>query len=67
MDAKQKAAKLERELTHARDMERKAATRVKRASTLLIGWQNKRMSIERRIGAQEVQNIINRLTQTAGE
>lgn len=63
---KRRAEKLERELVHARDMERRAATRVKRASTLLVGWMNKRMAIEQRIGAVEVQNIINRLTQTGG-
>lgn len=59
----QSADTLERALLHAMTMERKAATRVKRASTLLLKWQRNRRRIERRIGDSEVRRIINRLTQ----
>ncbi len=47
-------------LLHSIEMERKAATRVKRASTLLHKWQAKRRRVEKKIGQQEVQAIIAR-------
>ena len=54
--------KLQQSLLHAIAMERKAATRVKRASTLLHKWQAARRRIEKRIGQAEVQRIVNRLS-----
>ena len=59
-----RAARLERDLKHAIDMERKAGTRVRRAATVLQRWQSTRRRIESRIGAVDVQRIVNRLTQT---
>ena len=57
---------LERELLHAIDMERRAATRVKRAATLLKKWNAARRRIEKRIGEAEVRRIVNRLSLSNG-
>lgn len=46
-------------LLHAIEMERRAGTRVRRAATLLHKWQQTRKRIERRIGEEEVQRIVN--------
>lgn len=54
-------ADLEKQLTHAIAMEKRAGTRVKRAATVLRKWQNARRRIERRIGEAEVRRIVNRL------
>lgn len=59
--------RLETDLLHAIDMERKAATRVKRAATLLRKWNNARRRIEKRIGEAEVRRIVNRLTMKGTE
>lgn len=58
----QAAERLETDLLHAIDMERRAGTRVKRAATTLHKWQTTRRRIERRIGEQEVRRIVNRLS-----
>ncbi len=50
---------LDAALLHAIGMERRAATRVKRAATVLHKWQARRRRIERRIGEAEVQRILN--------
>ncbi len=47
-------------LLHAIDMEKRAATRIKRASTLLDKWTRARRRIEKAIGAENVQRIIDR-------
>lgn len=62
VDAATTAARLETKLRHAIVMEKKAATRVRRAATLLQKWQSTRRRVERRIGDAEVRRIINRLT-----
>lgn len=59
------AEKLERQLLHAIELERRAASRVKRAANLLHKWSNARKRIERRIGEAEVRRIINRLSVTS--
>jgi hypothetical protein len=66
MDDKRLAEKLEQSLIHSMSMERRAATRVKRAATLLQKWQRTRRRIERRIGEAEVRRIVNRLRMSEG-
>lgn len=44
---------------HAIEMERRSATRVKRAATIMQKWQRTRRRIERRIGQTEVDRIVN--------
>lgn len=58
----QRQAKLATELQHAIAMEAKAATRVKRAASLLHKWSAARRRIERRLGEQAVRHVTNRLT-----
>jgi len=53
---------LESKLCRARQMERRALTRLKLAVTLLERWQGERVKLEQRIGAAEVQRIINHET-----
>lgn len=55
------AEKLEKQLRHACAMEKRAATRVKRAATVLHKWRKARGRIERRIGEAEVRRITNRM------
>lgn len=61
MDEQAKTERLERQLLHSMAMERKAASRVKRAATVLHKWQNTRRRIEKRIGESEVRRITTRL------
>ena len=46
-------------LAHARMMERSATTALKRAFTRLERWQCERWRLEQKLGADEVQRIIN--------
>lgn len=64
MNQADRIVKLGAQLEHARKMEARAGTRVKRASTLLLKWQRKRARIEQAIGKAEVTRIVNRLTLT---
>lgn len=57
-----RSAKLERALVHAIDMEKKALSRVKRAATIAQKWNRTRKRIEKKIGAQHLQTIVNRLS-----
>lgn len=57
-----RAAKLERALVHAINMEKRSLTRVKRAATIAQKWNRARKRIEKKIGAAHLQNIINRLS-----
>lgn len=54
--------RLESKLLHTIAMEKRSATRVKRAATLLHKWSANRRRIEKKIGQAEVQRIINRLS-----
>lgn len=58
----QKLTRLEDKLLKTIELERRAATRVKRATTLLHKYQQQRRRIEKRIGAEEVRRITARLT-----
>lgn len=53
---------IESRLIHAIAMEKKAASRVRRAATLLQKWQRARRRYETRLGDNEVRRIVNRLT-----
>lgn len=56
------AEKLEQKLLHVIDMEKRAASRVRRAATLLHKWTRARRRVERAIGDTEVRRIVNRLS-----
>lgn len=62
IDPEKHRAKLEAQLIKTIALERKAATRVKRAVTLHTKYTKARRRLEARIGAAEVQRIIARLT-----
>lgn len=53
------ADKIARQLQHAIDMQKRAATRAKRAATALHKWTAIRSRIERKIGQSEVDRIVN--------
>lgn len=57
-----RAAKLERALVHAIEMEKRSLTRVKRAATIAQKWQRARKRIEKKIGADHLRTIVNRLS-----
>jgi hypothetical protein len=53
---------LQEKLIHAIGMEKRAQGRVRRAASLMYKWSAARRRVERRIGDEEVQRIINRLS-----